>query len=177
MKILPVILMSFITFSAEAKLKITSQTFVHNGTLPTDYTCDGKNVSPPLQWSHVPHGTKSLVILVHDPDVPLDRNPKGVLDHWVVYNLPATTKELPENVTSFPEGTKIGINSRNAQAFRGACPPDKTHRYIFRLYAIDTTLKFDKPPTREQVEAAIKGHILEEAEITGLYNRPQNEKK
>lgn len=142
-------------------LTIASPVFSHNGFIPVKYTCDGKNVSPPLTINDIPKGTKSLVLIVDDPDAPI-----GTWDHWVVWNIPPQNR-IPEN--SVP-GTE-GINSFLQHNYGGPCPPSGTHRYFFKVYALDTTLDLDRKAKKREVEKAMGNHVLAKGEIVGLYKR------
>lgn len=147
---------------------LESPAFKNNESIPPKYTCDGESINPPLVLSGIPERTKSLVLLVHDPDVPKDLKPDGMFDHWVLYNIPPQALTIPENDPS------IGITGKNGSGktgYTGPCPPDKEHRYFFKAYALDAELAFPTPPTRAEVEEAIKSHILAEAELIGKYNK------
>ena len=147
-------------------LKISSTAFENNGEIPSFYTCDESNVSPPLKFEGVPEKAKSLVLIMDDPDAV---KPVGkVWDHWVVFNIPPETKGAVEGRD--PEGT-MGLNSRNNLTYGGPCPPDGEHRYFFRLYALDTKLKLKEGATKAEVLKAVEGHIIEKAELIGKYKR------
>jgi len=134
--------------------------------MPSKYTCDGENISPPLRISGVPEGTKSFVLIMDDPDA---IKPAGkIWDHWIVFNIPPDTTEIPESHE--PEGVH-GIGTGNNLEYSGPCPPDAEHKYIFKLYALDTLLDLTAGVTKIEVENAIKKHIIEQAELAGLYNR------
>ena len=153
---------------AAAGLKITSTAFPPNGAIPSKYTCDGQSVTPPLAFSSVPAKTQSLVLIVDDPDVPKNLMPSGVFDHWLVWDLPADSK-------GFAEGAgKGGINGMGQQGYIGPCPPDREHRYFFKLYALDTKLTGAKIANKADLEAAMKGHIIEQAELIGRYLKANN---
>lgn len=132
--------------------------------IPVQYTCDGENKSPPLQLEGVPEEAKSLVLIMDDPDAP-----SGIFVHWVVYNIDPGIKEVLSG--SIPKDGQQGINSLGKDNYAGPCPPDGEHRYFFKLYALDITLDFEKPPTKEKVEEAMNAHVLQFAEIVGLYSR------
>jgi Raf kinase inhibitor-like YbhB/YbcL family protein len=151
-------------------LRITSTAFAEGAEIPAVYTCEGKDASPPLSWSGVPAGTKSLVLIVDDPDAPDPKAPKLTWVHWVLYNLPPGSTGLPEAVATLPPGTKVGYNDWKRTDFGGPCPPIGRHRYFHKLYALDTELKLDKP-TKAQVEAAMRGHVLAEAQLMGTYQK------
>jgi Raf kinase inhibitor-like YbhB/YbcL family protein len=154
----------------DAALLITSSAFEGGGTIPTRYTCDGEDLSPPLSWSEPPAGTGSLVLLCDDPDAPA-----GTWDHWVLFNIPATARSLPQNLPSAPvlDGAGVhGANSWGRIGYGGPCPPEGTeHRYYFRLYALDISLDLDPGATRKDVEKALKGHILAQGQLVGQYGR------
>jgi len=144
-----------------AGLKITSPVFEQNGNIPSKYTCDGEDINPPLNIEGIPEGTQSLVLIVDDPDAPV-----GTWDHWVVWNIePADA--IKEN--SVP-GTQ-GMNSFGKRPYGGPCPPSGTHRYFFKLYALDTKLDLDPGSGKADAESAMKGHTLAKAEIIGVYKR------
>jgi Raf kinase inhibitor-like YbhB/YbcL family protein len=156
------------------KMTISSTAFADHTAIPAVYTCDGKSINPPLTFGDVPSSTKSLVLLMDDPDVPKKLIPAGVFDHWVVYNIPPTTHEIAEN--SVPQGVSQGLNGAGQEKYTGPCPPDREHRYFFKLYALDSELSFSEPAkvSKQIVLDAMQGHIIEQAELVGLYNRPQN---
>jgi Raf kinase inhibitor-like YbhB/YbcL family protein len=146
------------------RMQITSTAFSENTSIPSLYTCDAKGINPPLTFSDVPNDAKSLALIVDDPDAPM-----GTFVHWVVYNIPVTTTEVEEG-NGIP-GSETGKNGMGKEAFIGPCPPNGQHRYFFKLYALDTTLSLDPGATKEDVEQAIQGHILSEAQLVGLYKR------
>lgn len=148
-------------------MKLTSSAFTHQTSIPARYTCDGINVSPPLQWSEVPTNAKSLVLVMDDPDAP-----KGTWDHWIVFNLPSSLTSLPEGVKQFPTGTKFGKNSWGKENYGGPCPPDKQHRYFFKLYAVNALLELPLGTSKKEIQRAMVGQIIEETELVGLYARP-----
>jgi len=150
-------------------LTLKSTAFDQGGTIPNKYSCDGNDISPQLSWDGAPTGTKSFALIMDDPDAPV-----GTWDHWVLFNLPAETKGLDENVKSLPAGTINGKNSWGKTGWGGPCPPDKEHRYFFKVYALDSTLTLKEGATKKAVEKAIEGHILDKTELMGKYNRPQN---
>jgi Raf kinase inhibitor-like YbhB/YbcL family protein len=148
---------------------IESTAFKHKQPIPEQYTCDGADISPPLSWSNVPAGTKSIVLICDDPDAPAK-----TWVHWVVYALPATIDSLPENMPktdTLPIGGKQGKTDFNRVGWNGPCPPGGTHRYFFRLYAIDTTLNLPAGKTRAEIEKSMNGHILATGELVGTYAR------
>jgi len=145
-------------------MNITSSAFKNNSYIPSKYTCDGANYSPPLTFSDVPHEAESLVLIVDDPDAPMK-----VFTHWVVYNLPINTMEILEN--HVPEESLQGVTDYGEEEYGGPCPPSGTHRYFFRLYALDKMLDLEEGANIESVMEALNGHILESAELVGLYKR------
>jgi Raf kinase inhibitor-like YbhB/YbcL family protein len=147
-----------------ATLKISSAAFAHNGPIPSKYTCDGADVSPPLAIENVPAGAKSLALIVDDPDAPA-----GTWVHWVVWNIDPLTKEIKENVV--PAGASQGMTDFRKQKYGGPCPPSGTHRYFFKLYALDAVLALAPNAGKVAVEAAMKSHILAQTELIGLYTR------
>lgn len=150
-------------------MKIESPSFKHEGMIPSTFTCDGKDISPALKWSGAPENTKSFALINDDPDAPV-----GLWVHWVIYNIPSGTHELHENFPKDAElknGAKNGKNSWGKLGYGGPCPPSGTHRYFFKLYALDTMLNLPSGAAKEQVESAMKGHILAEAQLMGKYKR------
>jgi Raf kinase inhibitor-like YbhB/YbcL family protein len=156
---------------ATMTLKITSPVFADNATIPAKYTCEGDDVSPPLAWSGVPDQAKSLVLIVDDPDAPDPKAPKLTWVHWVLYDLPTSSAGLAEGVATLPAGTKVGLNDWKRADYGGPCPPIGRHRYFFKLYALDTTLSALSKPTKADVEAAMQGHVLAEAQLVGTYQK------
>jgi Raf kinase inhibitor-like YbhB/YbcL family protein len=151
---------------------ISSAAFASNGSIPSKYTCDGADTSPPLEWSGAPNGTRSLALIVDDPDAPDPAKPQRVYVHWVLLNIPATTSKLSENAakTGLPQGGVQGSNDWGKKTYGGPCPPIGRHRYFFKLYALDTALEL-KNPNKPLLEAAMKGHILGQAELIGTYSK------
>jgi len=149
-------------------VKLTSSVFEHDGKIPSKYTCDGENINPPLSIEGVPENTKTLVLLMDDPDVPKNLRPDGMWDHWVIFNIPPSTKELAEAQT--PPGVQ-GKNTGGKIAYGGPCPPDREHRYFFKLYALDTELNLQEGTTKTDVEKAMQGHIIEKTELMVRYVR------
>lgn len=154
-------------------MTLTSSVFMNNGDMPRVYTCDGKDVSPPLTWHGVPDAAKSLVLIVDDPDAPDPTAPKMTWVHWVLYNIPPKTKGLSENISEdeLPKGTLAGLNDWKRADYGGPCPPIGRHRYFHKLYALDIVLPDMHKPTKHEVEKAMKGHILAQAELVGTYQR------
>jgi Raf kinase inhibitor-like YbhB/YbcL family protein len=150
-------------------LDITSAAFAHGGMIPQKYTCDGMDVSPPLAWSGVPEGTKTLALISDDPDAPV-----GTWVHWVLYNIPAGVTELPEGIPSdatLKNGAKHGITDFKRLGYGGPCPPGGTHRYYFKLYALDTVLELEAGCTKKELLAAMEGHVLADGQLMGKYAR------
>jgi Raf kinase inhibitor-like YbhB/YbcL family protein len=158
---------------AAMSLTLTSPAFEHNGEIPAEYTCDGKDISPALSWSNLPEGTKSLALIVDDPDAPDPAAPKVTWVHWVLYNLPPSVSGLPRGVSSeaLPVGTQEGLNNWDRTGYGGPCPPVGRHRYFHKLYALDIELTGLERPTKEELEQAMAGHILTQAELVGTYQR------
>ncbi|MGH8533458.1 MAG: YbhB/YbcL family Raf kinase inhibitor-like protein [Gammaproteobacteria bacterium] len=154
-------------------LTLTSSAFAHNGEIPTQYTCEGQDLSPPLAWSGVPAGAKSLALIVDDPDAPDPAAPKLTWVHWVLYNIPASASGLPEAVKQLPAGTRQGLNDWQRAGYGGPCPPIGRHRYFHKLYALDIALPDLGKPTKANVESAMKGHVLAQAELVGTYQKRQ----
>jgi Raf kinase inhibitor-like YbhB/YbcL family protein len=150
---------------------LTSTNFVNQGTIPGRHTCDSNDISPALMWSNPPSGTKSFALIVDDPDAPDPANPRMTWVHWVLYNIPATTGTLTEEVKKLPDGTLDGLNDWKQTGYRGPCPPIGKHRYFFKLYALDTVLPDLKTPAKAKLEKAMEGHILAKAELVGLYQK------
>ncbi|HEY0504004.1 MAG TPA: YbhB/YbcL family Raf kinase inhibitor-like protein, partial [Lysobacter sp.] len=139
--------------------QISSPAFEHNAGIPTRFTCEGDDVSPELRWSGVPEGTRSLALIVEDPDAPDPAAPKRVFVHWVLYNLPANSTGLAENIQTdrLPFGTKAGQNGWQRAGYGGPCPPIGRHRYFFKLYALGGTLGDLRTPVKADVEKAMRG--------------------
>lgn len=144
-------------------MEIKSSAFENNGVIPSRYTCDGPDMSPSLGIINVPENTVSLVLIMDDPDASV-----GVWDHWIVFNILPDTKEIPENEE--PQGVHGKGTSSNLE-YHGPCPPDGEHRYFFKLYALDKKLDLPEGSTKQEVQEAMEGHILETAELIGLYKR------
>jgi Raf kinase inhibitor-like YbhB/YbcL family protein len=159
--------------SAPPAFRIESRSFSPHGSMARDFTCDGRDVSPPLAWSHVPAGTRSLVLIVDDPDAPDPGAPRMTWVHWVLYNLPPTSTGLSEGVedAELPAGTRQGLNDWRRTGYSGPCPPIGRHRYFHKLYALDAILPDLGTPTKARLEEAMKGHVLGVAELMGTYGR------
>ncbi len=156
-----------------AHLSLTSSAFAHNESIPTYYTCDGEDVSPPLAWSGIPAGALSLTLIVDDPDAPDPQAPKMTWVHWVLYNIPPTALGLPENALRLPEGTREGLNDWQRTGYGGPCPPVGRHRYFHKLYALDVVLPDIGEASKAEVEEAMQEHILAQTELIGTYQRAE----
>jgi Raf kinase inhibitor-like YbhB/YbcL family protein len=152
-------------------MEIRSAAFDEGGEIPSRYTCQGKDLSPPLNWSGVPAEAKSLVLIVDDPDAPDPTAPKMTWVHWVLYNLPADAVGLPEAAQTLPPGTLDGLNDWGRTGYGGPCPPIGRHRYFHKLYALDTVLDDLGRPTKADLERAMAGHILAQARLMGTYQK------
>jgi Raf kinase inhibitor-like YbhB/YbcL family protein len=154
-------------------MQLTSIAFKEGGEIPKRYTCDGRDISPPLAWTGVPAGTKSLVLIVDDPDAPDPAAPRMTWVHWVLFNIPPETGSLPEGVRQkeFPAGTLEGRNDWSRTRYGGPCPPKGTHRYYHKLYALDTVFQGLRSPAKENLEKVMLGHILARAELVGKYRK------
>lgn len=148
---------------------LRSPSFEHEGAIPAKHTCHGADTSPPLAWSGAPAGTKSFALIIDDPDAPDPRAPRMTWVHWVLYNLPATTTELPEAATTadLPPGTLEGINDSGRAGYDGPAPPIGRHRYFHKVYALDVVLPDLRTPKKAALEAAMHGHVLAEAQLMG----------
>jgi Raf kinase inhibitor-like YbhB/YbcL family protein len=154
-------------------LQLTSTAFETENSIPSKFSCEGRNISPELAWSPPPAGTKSLVLIMHDPDAPIE----GGYTHWLVYNIPANVNHLPENVPNqdtLPGGGTQGKNDSGKYGYTGPCPPSGTHRYYFRLYALDRELDSAAGGSKTALEKAMEGHVLAKAELLGRYKRNSN---
>lgn len=147
-------------------LQLKSNAFQLNRAIPSKHTCDGENISPQLSWDGLPEGTKSLALIVDDPDAP-----SKTWTHWIVFNISPTAKGSEEG--KVPQGGVQGVNDFGDQAYGGPCPPRGTHRYFFKLYALDQPLKLSAGASKEQVEQAMKVHVLAEGDLVGTYSRKQ----
>jgi hypothetical protein len=154
-------------------MNVTSLKFSHQQEIPALYTCQGKDLSPPLAWSSAPAGTKSLALVVDDPDAPDPRAPKMTWVHWVLYNLPPTATLLPEAVaaSALPAGTRQGKNDWKKTGYGGPCPPIGRHRYFFKVFALDVVLPDLNEPTKAQLEEAMKGHVIASGQLIGTYQK------
>ena len=152
---------------------ITSTAFAPGGAIPARHTCQGDDVSPPLAWTGLPAGTRSLVLIVDDPDAPDPRAPRMTWVHWVLYDLPPTATGLPEAATpeTLPPGTLPGTNGWKRTGYGGPCPPIGRHRYFHKLYALDVVLPDLARPSAKKLEEAMAGHVLARAELVGTYEK------
>ncbi len=145
-------------------LQLTSSAFAKGGAIPAKYTCDGEDVNPPLAIDRVPAGTKSLALIVDDPDAPV-----GLWVHWVLWNIHPQIRQITEK--SVPAGAVQGKNSWGRTSYGGPCPPSGTHRYFFKLYALDTILKLGSGTTKAELERTMEGHVIGKGELMGTYRR------
>lgn len=151
------------------EIKVTSTAFEDGGMIPPRYTCDGEDISPPLQWEAVPETAKGIALICDDPDAPM-----GTFVHWVLYDLPADVTELPENVpaeATLPSGARQGTSDFGRTGYGGPCPPSGTHRYFFKLYALDAATGLAAGAKKADLLKAMKGHILAEGRLMGQYRR------
>jgi len=154
-------------------LKVTSSAFQQGGSIPSQYTCEGKDISPPLSWSGLPNNTKSVAMIVDDPDAPDPAKPQRVYVHWVVYNMSTQSTSLAENASKngMPTGAVQGKNDWGKAEYGGPCPPIGRHRYFFKLYALDSALTGLRDATKADLEKAMKGHIVDSGELMGTYEK------
>jgi len=151
------------------QIKVKSTAFEEGGMIPKRYTCDGMDISPPLAWTSIPEGTKSIALICDDPDAPM-----GTWVHWVLFNLPPDTKQLSENVPpqkKLGNGALHGINDFRKIGYGGPCPPSGTHRYYFKVYALNTEINLKAGITKTKLQKAMKKHILAEGQLMGKYSR------
>jgi len=150
---------------------LTSDAFGDHARIPARYTCEGSDISPPLQWQDPPRGTKSFALVMDDPDAPDPRAPKMTWVHWVVVDIPGESRQLPENAgrSGLPAGAYQGLNDWKRPSYGGPCPPIGEHRYFFTLYALNTTLPGLGQPTKAQLLGSIEGHVLGQAQLVGTY--------
>jgi len=164
-------LLTLVGKEAIMAMEILSTAFADGGAIPARHTCQGENISPPLSWAGIPAGTKSLVLIVDDPDAPDPRAPKMTWVHWVLFNLPAAGAGLSEAVNELPPGTGEGLNDWQKTGYGGPCPPIGRHRYFHKLYALDIVLDGLERPTKAQLEAAMAGHVLGQEQLVGTYQK------
>lgn len=173
-KMVNIIILVLNLWAMEANaMKILSDAFSDQGEIPSLYTCEGRNISPPLSWSNLPDGTKSLALIVDDPDAPDPAAPKLTWVHWVLYNIDPSVTHLEENMTpdTLPNGIKSGTTNWDNTLFGGPCPPIGRHRYFHKLYALDTVLPDLKEPTKDALLQAMQGHVIAEAILMGTYQK------
>lgn len=151
-------------------LALSSTAFPDHGEIPATHTCDGANTHPPLAWSGAPAGTRSLVLIVDDPDAPDPKAPTHTHVHWVLYDIPPSAAGIAPD-ERVPASAREGLNDWKKRGYGGPCPPKGRHRYFFKLYALDTKLGELDAPTKHGVEQAMRGHVLEHAELVGTYER------
>lgn len=152
-------------------MKLTSTAFADGGDIPRRHTCEGEDVAPPLAWSGVPQGARSLALIVDDPDAPDPAAPTMTWVHWVLVDMPASATALAEGGRQSPEGTRDGLNDWHRTGYGGPCPPIGRHRYFFKLYALDAALPSLKRPTKAELEHAMQGHVLASAQLVGTYQK------
>ena len=156
----------------DLKMEIKSPAFRDGGSIPPMYTCDGADLSPPLTFNAPPKGTRSLALIVDDPDAPA-----GIWVHWVAWNIPPGARSLEEGVqksATLPDGTHQGVNDFGRVGYGGPCPPSGTHRYFFKLYALDRSLDLKPTTTSRDLQTSMQGHVLAQAEVIGRYARRSN---
>lgn len=156
-------------------LAITSPAFTHEGAIPSAFTCEGRDRSPALMWSGVPANAGSLALIVDDPDAPDPAKPQRTWVHWVVVDIPPDAAGLPGEGQALPEGCREGLNDWKRAAWGGPCPPIGRHRYFFKLYALDCKLAQLAQPTKAELEKAMQGHVLAQAELMGTYQKQQGD--
>ena len=154
---------------APMSISLSSTAFTAGASIPANYSCTGRSVSPPLGWGNPPAGTKSFALIMDDPDAPI-----GTFVHWVIYNIPASNRGLPEAVpanTKLADGTQQGNNGAGRVGYTGPCPPSGTHRYFFKLYALDNVLSLSSGASKDQLLKAMQGHILAQGELMGTFSK------
>jgi len=166
-------LAGIVNASPAMSLTLHSSAFAANAEIPSVHTCEGQDISPPLSWSGLPDGTKSLALIVTDPDAPDPAAPQRTWTHWLLYNLPVASQGIPTGAKGkdLPPGTREGANDWKRPGYGGPCPPIGRHRYFFRLFALDTVLPDLGHPDRAALEKAMQGHITGQAELIGLYQK------
>jgi Raf kinase inhibitor-like YbhB/YbcL family protein len=155
----------------QSDMKLESPAFADGTSIPSKYTCEGENISPELQWSNVPDGTRSFALIVDDPDAPDPKRPKRTWVHWVLYDLPPDTMSLREGAEPLPFGTRQGVNDWDRTSYGGPCPPIGEHRYFFKLYALDVVLGDLDEPNKAELEEAMTGHVLARVDLVGTYEK------
>ena len=157
-------------------MELASTAFVNGGDIPGRHTCEGQDISPPLTWSGLPDTTRSLALIVDDPDAPDPARPQRTWVHWVLYDIPPGASGLPEGGTPLPDGTREGMNDWNRSGYGGPCPPIGRHRYFFKLYALDQMLPDLHTPKKGPLEHAMQGHVLAHAELLGTYQKQKGQR-
>ena len=158
-------------------MELSSTAFTNGGDIPSRHTCEGQDIAPPLQWGGLPEGTRSLALIVDDPDAPDPAHPQRTWVHWVLYDIAPSASGLPEGGKPLPEGTREGLNDWRRTGYGGPCPPVGRHRYYFKLYALDQLLSgLHQPnqpgqPTKAALEKAMQGHVLAQAQLLGTYQK------
>jgi Raf kinase inhibitor-like YbhB/YbcL family protein len=152
-------------------MDLSSTAFATGGEVPARHTCEGSDAAPPLAWSGVPERARSLALIVDDPDAPDPAAPKMTWVHWVLYDMPPHSSSLPEGGKPLPEGTREGLNDWKRTGYGGPCPPVGRHRYFFKLYALDTLLGDLRTPKKADLEKAMQGHVIAQAELIGTYQK------
>ena len=168
-RLVGVVLTVLLIGAGGVRMELKSQAFQPGAMIPAKYTCDGEDVSTPLNWSDPPSGTQSFALVSDDPDAPV-----GIWVHWVVWNIPSSARALEENLpktASLPNGAKQGTTDFRQVGYGGPCPPSGTHRYFFKVYALDTTLNLPASTTKKELEKVMQSHILAQAELMGKYHR------
>jgi len=162
-----------LAWGAPMSFALSSPAFEPGGEIPSRYTCEGQDRSPPLVFTGIPPGTRSLALIVDDPDAPDPRAPTTTWVHWVLYSIPPSTGSLPEAVAAkeLPPGTREGLNDWRRKGYGGPCPPTGRHRYFFKLFALDTVLPDLATPTKARLEKAFEGHVIARAELVGTYEK------
>lgn len=154
-------------------MELSSAGFTSGGDMPRQCTCEGDDLAPPLSWSGVPDGTRSLALIVDDPDAPDPAAPKMTWVHWVLFDIPPSATEIPEGGRPLPDGTREGSNDWHRTGYGGPCPPVGRHRYFFKLYALDSLLPDLRKPTKAELERAMQGHVLAQTQLVGTYQKQQ----
>ena|SRR5687767_8386093 len=152
-------------------MELTSTAFADGAEIPARYTCEGEDTAPPLRWSGLPDGTRSLALIVDDPDAPDPAHPKRTWVHWVLCDIPPGVAGLPEGGEPLPEGTRNGLNDWDREGYGGPCPPIGRHRYFFKLYALDSLMPAQQTPKKAALEKAMQGHVLAQAQLMGTYQK------
>jgi Raf kinase inhibitor-like YbhB/YbcL family protein len=152
-------------------MELSSIAFAHGGDIPTRFTCEGQDTAPPLQWSGLPDAARSLALIVDDPDAPDPAHPQRTWVHWVLYDIPPRAGGLPEGAKPLPDGAREGQNDWKRSGYGGPCPPIGRHRYFFKLYALDTALPQLAAPKKAELEQAMQGHVIAQAELLGTYQK------